>query len=63
MVQDLSLTAVKMVGVLVEEKIQQTRTVEDGSMQVNQILYIPSPRVKLVNNLILYKMDNAASIV
>ena len=58
MVQDLSLTRVIMVGVLVEEKIPQIRTVEDGSMQVNQILYIPSPRVKLLNNLILYKMDN-----
>ena len=57
MVQDLSLTRVIMVGVHVEEKIPQIRTVEDGSMQVNQILYIPSPRVKLVNNLILYKMD------
>ena len=46
-----------MVGVLVEEKIQQTRTVEDGSMQVNQVLYIPSPTVKLLNNRILHKMD------
>ena len=58
MVQDLSLTAVKMVGVLVEEKIPRIRTVEDQSMQVNQVLYIPSPRVNLLKNFLLYKIDN-----
>ena len=60
MVQDLSLTRMITVGVLVEEKIPQIQTVEEVSMQVNPVLYIPSPRVRviLLKNLILYKIHN-----
>ena len=43
------------VGVLVEEKIPQIQTVEEMSMQVNPVLYIPSG-VILLKNFILYKI-------
>ena len=60
MVQGLSLTRIITVGVLVEEKIPQIQTVEEMSMQVHTVLYIPSPRtwVILLKNLILYKIHN-----
>ena len=56
-VQDLSSTSMITVGVLVEEKIPQIRTAEDGSMEVNPVLYIPSLRVNFLKYFILYKMD------
>ena len=60
MVQDLSLTRMITVGVLVEEKIPQIQTVEEMSIQGHIVLYIPSPRVRVIlhKNLILYKIHN-----
>ena len=54
-----------MVGVLVEEKIPQIQTVEEMSIQGHIVLYIPSPRVRviLLNNLILYKIHNIKTIL
>ena len=45
------------VGVLVEEKIPQIQTVEEMSMHVHTVLYIPSPRtwVILLKNLYYIK--------
>ena len=60
MVQDLSLTRMITVGVLVEEKIPQIQTVEEMSIPGHKVLCIPSPRARviLLKNLILYKIYN-----